>query len=128
MSKRKVFYTPKAPRPKGPYSQAAIYDGILYISGQGPVDSRTGNILRGPIEDETRLTLNNIKTIVEEAGFSMDEVIKVNCFLADMSDFEKFNKVYAEFFPKDPPVRTTLQAARLPSDIKVEIDVIAGKR
>lgn len=128
MAKKEIFYTPKAPLPKGPYSQAVIHNGILYISGQGPVDPKNGNIVRGTIEEETRTTLNNIKTIVEEAGFGMEDVIKVNCFLSDMNDFEKFNKVYAEFFLKDPPARSTLQAGRLPVDIKVEIDAIVAKR
>lgn len=128
MSKKEIFYTQKAPHPKGPYSQAVIYDGILYISGQGPFDPQTGTIIRGTIEEETRLTLNSVKAIVEEAGFSMEDVIKVTCYLADLNDFEKFNKVYAEFFPKDPPARSTLQAARLPADMKVELDAIVAKR
>lgn len=128
MSKKEIFFTPKAPHPKGPYSQAIIHDGILYISGQGPVDPATGNIIRGTIEEETRATLNNIKAITEAAGFRMQDTIKVTCFLSDINDFEKFNKVYAEFFPEDPPVRSTLQAGRLPLDIKVEIDAIVAKR
>lgn len=128
MAKKQIFYTQKAPRPKGPYSQAVIHNGILYISGQGPFDPKTGNIIRSTIEEETQATLNNIKTIVKEAGFNMEDAIKVTCFLADMNDFEKFNKVYSEFFPVDPPARSTLQASRLPADMKVEIDAIVAKR
>lgn len=128
MAKKQIFYTQKAPRPKGPYSQAVIHNGILYISGQGPFDPKTGNIIRGTIEEETQATLNNIKTIVKEAGFNMEDAIKVTCFLADMNDFEKFNKVYSEFFPVDPPARSTLQASRLPADMKIEIDAIVAKR
>ena len=124
--KRKAFHSDKAPQPKGPYSQAIIHNGLLYISGQGPVEPGTGNIVRGTIEEEARATLNNVKTIIEEAGYAMEGVLKVSCYLSNMDDFDRFNRVYSEFFPDAPPARTTIEAGRLPMDIKVEIDAIVG--
>jgi 2-iminobutanoate/2-iminopropanoate deaminase len=126
MSEKKVFNTLKAPVPKGPYSQAVIYDGLLYISGQGPIDPKSGNLMKGSIEDETRITLENIKAIVEDAGAKMKDVLKVTCYLSDMSEFAGFNEVYKDFFPDKPPARTTIQAAKLPMDIKIEIDAIVA--
>jgi 2-iminobutanoate/2-iminopropanoate deaminase len=124
---RQVFRTDRAPQPKGPYSPAVIHNGLLYVSGQGPVDPASGDIIRGTIEEEAQAVLDNIRAIIEAAGFSMAGVLKVTCYLADMDDFERFNRVYAGFFPVDPPARTTIQAGRLPLDIKVEIDAIVGQ-
>ena len=89
MARKKVFYTKKAPEPKGPYSQAVIHSGLLYISGQIPVDPESGELLRATIEEETETVLNNIKIIVEEAGANMDRVLKVTCYLADIDDFPR---------------------------------------
>ncbi len=124
--KKQVFHSPKAPEPKGPYSQGIVHNGILYISGQVSIESNTGNIIRGTIEDETRATLENIKIIIEEAGSKMEDVLKVTCYLSNMDDFEGFNNTYKEYFPKEPPARTTIQAGRLPMDIKLEIDAIVA--
>jgi 2-iminobutanoate/2-iminopropanoate deaminase len=121
-----VFHTSKAPQPKGPYSQGVIHNDILYVSGQGPVEANTGSITRGTIKEEARITLENIKTIVEESGYNMSGVLKVTCYLSNMDDFADFNQVYSEYFPEVPPARTTIQAGRLPMDIKVEIDAIVG--
>ncbi|MEK7307525.1 MAG: Rid family detoxifying hydrolase [Nitrospirota bacterium] len=126
MSEKKPFYTPKAPKPKGPYSQAVIHNGLLYVSGQVPVDPETGLIVRSTIEEETKTVLNNIKIIVEEAGASMESVLKVTCYLADMDDFARFNNVYREYFEKEPPARTALQAGKLPLDVQVEIDAVVA--
>jgi len=126
MVKRQAFHSDKAPQPKGPYSQAIIHNQILYVSGQGPVEPATGSILRGTIEEQARATLNNLKTIIEEAGYALEGVIKVTCYLSNIDDFDRFNKVYSEYFPDAPPARTTIQAGRLPMDIKVEIDAIVG--
>lgn len=126
MVKRQAFHSDKAPQPKGPYSQAIIHNQLLYVSGQGPVEPATGNILRGTIEEQARTTLNNMKTIIEEAGYALEGVLKVTCYLSNMDDFDTFNKVYSEYFPDAPPARTTIQAGRLPMDIKVEIDAIVG--
>ncbi len=126
MADKKVFYSDKVPKPKGPYSQAVIHNGLLYISGQIPVDYKTGMLIRGDIEEETKAALNNIKSIVEDAGAGMKDVIKVTCYLADMDNFERFNNVYREFFIEDPPARAAIQAGRLPLDVQVEIDAIVA--
>lgn len=126
MDCKKIFCTDRAPEPKGPYSQAVIYKGLLYISGQVPIDPAKGELLRGTIEEETEIVLNNIKTIVEEAGAGISDVLKVTCYLADMADFDRFNNIYKTFFPKDPPARTALQAGRLPLDVQIEVDAIVA--
>ena len=122
---KKTFYTKKAPEPKGPYSQAVICDNLVYISGQIPLDPKTGDIYKGSIEKESRLVLDNIKTIVEEAGGKMEDVLKTTCYLANMDDFNKFNEVYNEYFSKNPPARTTIQAGKLPLGVKIEMDAIS---
>jgi 2-iminobutanoate/2-iminopropanoate deaminase len=126
MLNRQAFHTDRAPQPKGPYSQAIIHNGLLYVSGQGPVQPATGAIVRGTIEEEARATLSNLKTIIEEAGYSLKGVLKVTCYLSNMDYFDRFNEVYVEYFPDAPPARTTIEAGRLPMDIKVEIDAIVG--
>lgn len=126
MSEKKVFCSDKAPKPKGPYSQAVIHNGLLYISGQIPVNPETGIIVRGTIEEEAEIVLNNIKAIIEDAGAGMKDVLKVTCYLADMDDFERFNNVYKEYFREEPPARTTIEAKRLPLDVQVEIDAVVS--
>lgn len=124
MAEKKIFYTAKTPKPKGPYSQAVIHSGLLYLSGQIPIDPSSGQLVRGTIEEETGVVLNNIRVIAEEAGAGLADVIKVTCYLADMEDFTRFNDVYAKYFSENPPARTTIQAVRLPLDVQVEIDAI----
>lgn len=126
MLEKRIFSTDSVPKPKGPYSQAVIHNGLMYISGQIPIDTKTGMMVRGTIEEETEIVLNNIKAIVESAGASMKDVLKVTCYLADMDDFGRFNDVYKEYFKEDPPARTTIQAGRLPLDVQIEIDAIAA--
>ena len=126
MSEKEIFCTDRAPEPKGPYSQAVIHNGLLYISGQVPIDPEKGELLRSTIEEETQVVLNNIKIIVEEAGARMNDVLKVTCYLADMSDFDRFNNIYKTFFQHDPPARTALQAGRLPLDVQIEVDAIVA--
>lgn len=121
---KKIIFTPNAPWPKGPYSQAVSYNGILYISGQIPLDPKSGEIISGNIEVQARQVLENLKAIAEASGAKMHDVLKVNCYLSDMNDFEGFNKIYAEYFPEEPPARTTLQAEKLPGNVRLEIDVI----
>jgi 2-iminobutanoate/2-iminopropanoate deaminase len=128
VGEKKIFLTPLAPQPVGPYSQAVIYGSTLYISGQIPVDPGTGVLVRGTIEEETRRTLENIKIIVSEAGSTMDDVLRVSCYLSDMGDFTGFNRIYQEYFPKNSPARTTIQAAKLPQEAKIEIDAIVGMK
>jgi len=126
MADKKIFLTEKAPKPVGPYSQAVIHKGIMYISGQIPLDPVSGELVRGTIEDETETAFNNLKTIIEEAGATMENVLRVSCYLADMEDFPRFNAVYATYFTDNPPARSTIQAAKLPLDVQVELDAIVA--
>ncbi len=122
------MFTEKAPKPVGPYSQAVIAGGFLFGAGQIPIDPRTGKIVEGGIEEQTRRVLENIKAVLEAAGCSLEDVVSVTVFLKDLNDFEAFNKVYAEYFPKDPPARTTVEVSRLPKGVKLEINFIAVVR
>jgi len=126
MADKKIFLTEKAPKPVGPYSQAVIHEGIMYISGQIPLDPVSGELVRGTIEDETETAFNNLKTIIEEAGATMENVLRVSCYLADMEDFPRFNAVYATYFTDNPPARSTIQAAKLPLDVQIELDAIVA--
>lgn len=123
---KKIFFTDNAPAPKGPYSQAVIHNGVLYISGQVPVDPETGAMHRGTIETETETVLNNIKAIVEASGADMKDVLKVTCYLANIDDFGRFNEVYKKYFAEEPPARAAIQAGRLPMDVQVEMDAIVA--
>ncbi len=122
---KEIISTDKAPASVGPYSPVVAFDKLLFVSGQGPLDIDAKELVRGTIQEETRVTLENIKNILEDVGSSMENVLKVTAYLGDMDNFFAFNEVYAEYFPADPPARTSIQAGRLPFDIKVEIDVIA---
>lgn len=123
---RKVVKSKKLPQPRGPYSPAIVSNGFVFVAGQGAINPKTNELEPGDIRSETRRTLQNVKAILEEAGSSMKEVVRVGVFLSDMKDFAGMNEIYAEFFPKDPPARTTV-GAELPG-IKVEIDCIATVR
>jgi len=126
MSKRKVILTSKAPQPRGPYSQGVIHGGILYVSGQGPIDPVTNKLIKGTIQQETTRTLENIKAIIREAGGKLEDILRMTCYLADMNDYSAFNNAYKDYFIKEPPARTTVQAGRLPADIKIEIDAVVA--
>lgn len=117
--------TDKAPKAIGPYSQGIIANGFVFISGQVPFDPATGELVTGPIEDQARRVLRNVAAVLEAAGSSMDKVVKATVFLQDMNDFAKMNAVYGEFFKTPYPARAAVQAARLPRDVKIEIEVIA---
>lgn len=123
---KKIVSTNKAPLPVGPYSQASIYGDMIFLSGQIPMDPDTNELIRGNIEKECEQVLNNIKSILVEAGSSLESVLKVTIYLTDMGDFPKVNDVYKKFFPKDPPARACVQAVKLPLDARIEMDVIAG--
>lgn len=114
-----------APPVVGPYSHAVAAGNLLFVSGQGPFARDGSGPVRGTIEEETRLTLDNLRLVLESAGVSLADVIKVVVFLDDMDNFAIFNNVYAEYFGDAPPARSCVQAARLPADIKVEIEAIA---
>jgi 2-iminobutanoate/2-iminopropanoate deaminase len=126
MADKKVFFSKKLPRTKGPYSQAVMHRGMLYLSGQIPIDPETGMLVTGTIEDETNAVLKNIQIIVEEAGSRMENVLKTTCYLADLRDFDRFNNVYKNYFLQHPPARTTIQAAGLPLDVQVEMDAVVS--
>ena len=120
-----VITSDRAPKPIGPYSQAIRAGGLLFLSGQTPIDPATGQLLDGDIAAQTARVLDNLKAVVEAAGSSFDRVVKTTVFLKDLSDFAAMNEVYARYFPQNAPARTTIEAARLPRDCRVEIDLIA---
>jgi 2-iminobutanoate/2-iminopropanoate deaminase len=125
MSEKHVIYTEHAPEPIGPYSQAIRVGNLVFVSGQGGMNRATGQMVRDTIEHETHQVLTNLKTILEAAGSSLDRVVKTTCFLGNMDDFPVFNEVYAEYFTTNKPARSTIQAARLPGGIQVEVECIA---
>jgi 2-iminobutanoate/2-iminopropanoate deaminase len=110
---------------KGPYSHAVKAGGFVFVSGMGPVDPKTGEPHLGPIEEQVRLTLSNVRAVLEDAGASLQAVVRTTVYLRDMDDFARMNAIYAEHFGDAKPARTTIQAARLPLDIGVEIEAIA---
>jgi len=117
--------TKKAPEAIGPYSQAIVTQGLVFASGQIAIDPQTGELVAGDIEKQTRQVLTNLKAVLEAAGSSLDKVVKCTVFLQDMNDFARMNAVYAEFFRPPYPARAAVQVARLPKDVKVEIEAIA---
>ena len=124
---KKEIKTEKAPKAIGPYSQAIVANGFIFASGQIPIDPSTEKLSTGTIEEQTRLVLNNLKAVLEAAGSSFDKVVKCTVFLQDMDDFSRMNAVYGEFFKPPYPARAAVQVARLPKDVKVEIEAIAIK-
>jgi 2-iminobutanoate/2-iminopropanoate deaminase len=124
---REAISTDQAPKAIGPYSQGIKAGDFVFAAGQAGVDPAIGKLVEGGIAEQTRQTLKNIQAILEAAGTSLDRVVKCGVFLQDMADFSAMNAVYAEFFPpdKNPPARTTVQAAKLPLGALVEIDAVA---
>jgi 2-iminobutanoate/2-iminopropanoate deaminase len=122
---RQVISTDNAPKAIGPYSQAIRANGLIFVSGQTPIDPATQQLLNGNIGEQTERVLRNIEAILTQAGSSMAQVVRCGVFLKDMNDFTAMNEVYGKFFKSEPPARTTIQAARLPKDCMVEIDAIA---
>lgn len=123
--KKEVIATQSAPQAIGPYSQAVRAGEFVFCSGQIPVDPATGQLVSGSVAEQTRRVLVNLNAVLEEAGASLDRVVKTTVFLRDMNDFAAMNLAYAEFFKEAPPARATVQVARLPKDVAVEIDAIA---
>ncbi len=123
---KKAIQTERAPRAIGPYSQAIKANGFIFVSGQIPLDPVKGEIAGATIEEQTHQVLKNIQAILEAAGSSMSEVVKATVYLADMNEFSKMNEIYARYFPEPFPARATFQVARLPRDVKIEIEVIAA--
>ena len=121
----KIVNTAQAPKAIGPYSQGVRIGDFVFSAGQIGLDPSTGNLVAGGIEAETRRVLNNLSAILSASGSALGRAIKTTVFLTDMNDFQKMNAVYAEFFPSDPPARSTVQVAGLPKGAHVEIEVIA---
>jgi 2-iminobutanoate/2-iminopropanoate deaminase len=117
--------TKDAPAAIGPYSQAISAGGFLFVSGQIPLDPASGTLVGGGIVDQTHRVLQNLGAILRAAGVSFDRVVKTTVYLQDMSEFAAMNEIYATYFPAPAPARATVQAARLPRDVKVEIDLVA---
>jgi 2-iminobutanoate/2-iminopropanoate deaminase len=122
---REPIATKDAPQAIGPYSQAIKANGFVFVSGQTPMDPATGQVIEGGVAEQTDRALKNIAAILKAAGSGMDKVVRCGVFLKNMADFTAMNDVYKRHFPAPPPARTTIEAARLPKDVLVEIDVIA---
>jgi 2-iminobutanoate/2-iminopropanoate deaminase len=122
---REPLSTPNAPAAIGPYSQAIRAGDFLFVSGQIPLDPATGTLIQGDIAEQTHRVLRNLAAILEAAGASFHHVVKTTVYLADMSEFAAMNEVYGTYFPAPAPARATVQAARLPRDVRVEIELIA---
>jgi 2-iminobutanoate/2-iminopropanoate deaminase len=121
-----IVLTDRGPKPIGPYSQAIKSNGFVFISGQVALDPGTGEFVGGDVRRQTERVLENLKAILEASGVSLNHVVKTTVFLKDMNDFAAVNEVYARYFTAAPPARSTVQAARLPKDALVEIDLIAS--
>ena len=122
---KKIVATEKAPKAIGPYSQAVVHNGLAYLSGQIPLDPMTGQLVEADIVPQTTRVLENLKAVLEACASSLDQVVKTTVYLTDMREFAKMNEIYAKYFPQNPPARSTVEAARLPRDVRVEIDAIA---
>lgn len=123
---KEILYTPHAPDPIGPYSQAVRAGNTYYLSGQIAIDPESGEMITETLEAETRQVMHNIGAILKSQGLDYGHIIKTSIFLADMNDFAQVNAIYGAFFKSDFPARETVQVARLPKDVKVEISVIAS--
>lgn len=124
MKKQKI-QTPHAPAAIGPYSQAIKAGDLLFVSGQIPLDAATGELIRSGVADETKKVLDNLKAILEAAGGGLGDVVKTTIFLKDMNNFGVVNEVYGTYFPQPFPARATVEVARLPRDVNVEIEAVA---
>ena len=121
-----IVSTERAPKAIGPYSQAVVANGWAFLSGQIPLDPSTNQIVTGDIAAQTERVLENLKSVLEAAGSSLERVVKTTVYLKDMGEFAKMNEVYGRYFASNAPARATVEAARLPRDVSVEIDCIAS--
>lgn len=124
---KKVILSSKAPAPIGPYSQAIEANGTLYVSGQIPIDPATGEVVSGGIEPQAKQVMQSLKAILEEAGYTFDQVVKTTILLDDLGNFAKVNEIYGSYFKEGAPARETYQVAKLPKGVAVEISCIAVK-
>jgi len=127
ISTKKIIKTNSAPEPVGPYSQAVEAGGIVFVSGQIPVDPKTNQLDKGDIKSQARTALQNISAILKSAGLTMEDVVKTTVFLTNLDEFSEMNKVYSEYFSEGKPARSTVQVTRLAFNVKIEIDAIAVK-
>ena len=125
MEERKAFQTDKAAVSGGPYSQAIIHNGIIYVSGMGAMEPETNELKLGTVEEEARLAMTNLRIILEEAGSSLDKILTITVYLKDMQDYGGFNEIYRSFFSGDLPARTCIQAGDLPFGTSVEVTATA---
>ena len=124
---KKIIFTKDAPSPIGPYNQAVLSGNTLYVSGQIAIDQKTGELIIDSIKQETQLVMENLKAVLKEAGMTFENVIKSTIFLSDMNNFTEINKVYAFYFDEDTaPARETVEVARLPKSVNIEISMIAS--
>lgn len=124
---KQIIRTEKAAQPVGPYNQAVKVNNMLYVSGQIPLDPATGELVKGDVQQQTRMVMENLKAILAAAGMDFSHVIKCSIFITDMHDFPKINEVYATYFEQDPPARETVQVGALPKFVDVEISCIAAE-
>jgi len=124
---KRLIYTEKAPRPVGPYSQAVENNGLIFVSGQIPVDPATGSIVGGTIRDQTRQVLQNINNILAAGGYSMKDVVKCTCLLKNINDFRDMNEEYTTYFKGELPARAVYEVCNLPLGAAIEIEAIAMK-
>jgi 2-iminobutanoate/2-iminopropanoate deaminase len=123
--RKKVIHTEKAPKAIGPYSQAIQAGNFLFLSGQIPLDPKTGELVKGDIRQQTQQVLENIKGVLESQGLGMGNVVKATIFLKDIGDFNQVNEIYTTYFPSSPPARSTVEVSKLPRDADIEIEVVA---
>jgi len=122
---KEIICSGNAPKAIGPYSQAVRVNGMLFMSGQIPLDPSTMQLVEGTIQMQTERVLENLKAVLAAAGLSLEHVVKTSVFLKNLSEFPQMNEVYARYFPTNPPARSTVEVAKLPRDVQVEIDAIA---
>ena len=124
---REIIATEKAPQAVGPYSQAVRFAHLVFVSGQIPLDPKSGEIVGGDIEVQAKQVLENLKAVVEASGMGLENVLKCTCFLQNMEHFARFNSVYSTYFANVLPARETVEVSQLPKDVLVEISAICGK-
>jgi 2-iminobutanoate/2-iminopropanoate deaminase len=122
---KKIISTDRAPKAIGPYSQAVVVNGLAFLSGQIPIDPETNQLIDGDVVAQTVRVLENLKIVLEACGSSLAQVVKTTVFVKDLGEFATINETYARYFPENPPARATVEAARLPRDVRVEIECVA---
>lgn len=125
--KKEQIETKRAPEALGPYSQGVVSNGFIFLSGQVGIDPATGKVVEGGVEPQTNQIFNNIKNVLIESSAELDDIVKVTVFLKNMDDFSLVNSIYSNYFSKPYPARSAVQAAKLPLDVDIEIEVIAAK-